>query len=41
MNDYKYIKTLGQGAFAKVILCKNKESELFALKVMDKSVLKK
>lgn len=41
INQYFIIKTLGQGAFAKVLLCKDtKSGELFAIKKMNKKALK-
>eukprot|EP00291_Cryptomonas_curvata_P002657 CAMPEP_0172185954 /NCGR_PEP_ID=MMETSP1050-20130122/20461_1 /TAXON_ID=233186 /ORGANISM="Cryptomonas curvata, Strain CCAP979/52" /LENGTH=283 /DNA_ID=CAMNT_0012860007 /DNA_START=44 /DNA_END=892 /DNA_ORIENTATION=+ len=42
INDYEVIKDLGKGSYGKVKLVRHKEThELFAMKVMNKNVLKK
>ena len=41
INQYVIIETLGKGAFATVLLCKDtKTKELFAIKKMNKKILK-
>eukprot|EP00281_Chroomonas_sp_CCMP1168_P034563 CAMPEP_0206255336 /NCGR_PEP_ID=MMETSP0047_2-20121206/24190_1 /ASSEMBLY_ACC=CAM_ASM_000192 /TAXON_ID=195065 /ORGANISM="Chroomonas mesostigmatica_cf, Strain CCMP1168" /LENGTH=438 /DNA_ID=CAMNT_0053681723 /DNA_START=118 /DNA_END=1434 /DNA_ORIENTATION=+ len=42
VNSFEMIKPLGKGAFGKVKLCKDtRDGKLYALKIMDKTVLKK
>jgi len=41
INQYSVIKKLGEGSFAKVLLCKdNNTDNLYAIKVMNKKQLK-
>jgi RAC serine/threonine-protein kinase len=38
VNDYEFLKSLGEGAFGTVFLAKDKESgTLYAIKALDKS----
>eukprot|EP00287_Rhodomonas_sp_CCMP768_P019270 CAMPEP_0202818798 /NCGR_PEP_ID=MMETSP1389-20130828/8611_1 /ASSEMBLY_ACC=CAM_ASM_000865 /TAXON_ID=302021 /ORGANISM="Rhodomonas sp., Strain CCMP768" /LENGTH=386 /DNA_ID=CAMNT_0049491223 /DNA_START=104 /DNA_END=1264 /DNA_ORIENTATION=+ len=42
INSFEVIKALGKGAFGKVKLCKDThDGQLYAIKIMDKTVLKK
>uniref|UniRef100_A0A6U2AVL0 Protein kinase domain-containing protein n=2 Tax=Hemiselmis andersenii TaxID=464988 RepID=A0A6U2AVL0_HEMAN len=42
VNQFEIVKLLGKGAFGKVKLCKDtRDGKLYALKIMDKNVLKK
>mmetsp|Transcript_25799 Transcript_25799/g.50401 ORF Transcript_25799/g.50401 Transcript_25799/m.50401 type:complete len:438 (-) Transcript_25799:97-1410(-) len=42
VNQFEIVKPLGKGAFGKVKLCKDtRDGKLYALKIMDKNVLKK
>ena len=40
INDYKVIRKLGEGAFAKVRLVQDQDCKLFAMKQMNKAILK-
>jgi serine/threonine protein kinase len=41
VNDYKIIKMLGEGSFGKVYQCHNSKGEEYALKILNKSILKR
>ncbi|KAL3659632.1 hypothetical protein V7S43_015307 [Phytophthora oleae] len=41
VNNYKIVNMLGEGTFSKVYLCQNEAGSEFALKVINKSILKR
>ncbi|KAE9188343.1 hypothetical protein PF005_g20091 [Phytophthora fragariae] len=41
VNSYKIMQMLGEGTFSKVYLCQNEAGDEFALKVINKSILKR
>eukprot|EP00644_Phytophthora_capsici_P017606 jgi/Phyca11/55643/gw1.42.310.1 len=41
VNNYKIVNMLGEGTFSKVYLCQNEAGNEFALKVINKSILKR